>query len=104
MWTRNEAIDLCVNIEAIAKNCSAHIGLTGGLLYKKGERKDMDVVVYSIRQDAGVQRDVFFKKLALLYDIVVTGDYGFCVKTKTKDGRVIDFLFPEHQDGIYVSQ
>lgn len=43
MWTQKEAIELCVKIEAICPKYGCHVALTGGLLYKEGERKDRGI-------------------------------------------------------------
>lgn len=42
VWTQREAIDLCIKLERIAPAFGAHVALTGGLLYKSGQRKDCD--------------------------------------------------------------
>jgi hypothetical protein len=45
-WTQREALDLVKKIEGFAPNYGYHVGLTGGVLYKEGERKDIDVIFY----------------------------------------------------------
>ena len=99
-WTQEEGINLARAIEALAPQAGAHIGLTGGLLYKDGPRKDLDIVVYRIRQAPEIHREKFFRLLRIACGIKVTQDYGFVVKA-TQDDRVIDFLFPDYVDGTY---
>ena len=45
-WTQREALDLVKKIEGFAPNYGYHVGLTGGVLYKDGDRKDIDVIFY----------------------------------------------------------
>ena len=49
-WTQPEAIALCKDLEAFAPEYGCHVALTGGLLYKDGPRKDVDIVLYRVRQ------------------------------------------------------
>lgn len=49
-WTQEEAIQLCRLLEALAPTFGCHVALTGGCLYKDGERKDCDILLYRIRQ------------------------------------------------------
>lgn len=44
------AVELCRIVEAGAANYGCHIALTGGCLYKDGDRKDFDLMFYRIRQ------------------------------------------------------
>jgi hypothetical protein len=92
MWTRESGIELCIAVEEIAKQCGYHIGLTGGLLYKSGERKDLDIVVYSVRQ-VNPNQDKLFRMLAQI-GIQEVANYGFVVKARFL-GKSIDLLFPE---------
>ncbi len=43
VWTQEEAIELCRIIEDICPQAGCHVALTGGCLYKDGERKDLDI-------------------------------------------------------------
>lgn len=98
-WSQMSAIGVAREIERIAPRVGAHIGLTGGCLYKDGPRKDLDIVVYRIRQAKEIDRERFFTLLAAI-GIVVKSDHGFVVKTEMT-GRTIDFLFPGHEDAEY---
>lgn len=97
-WTQSNAIDLCRQLEAIAPQFGAHIGLTGGCLYKDGERKDCDIIVYRIRQVAHIDAEGFFEAIKEIGVHFVSG-FGWCRKAKFGDLK-IDFFFPE-EDGEY---
>lgn len=85
---------MCRQLEAIAPSVGAHVGLTGGLLYKDGPRKDLDIIVYRVRQQGQIDRDKLFAAFSPL-GIAKVKDFGFVVKA-TGMGRNIDFLFPDH--------
>jgi hypothetical protein len=91
-WTTEEAIELCKLIEPIAVQCKGHIGLTGGLLYKEGPRKDCDLVVYGIRQ----KEFLFGLFCAELEKVGVkfVQSFGFVTKF-TYNSKSIDILYPE---------
>lgn len=97
-WTQAEAIALCRIVEGIAPRFGAHVGLTGGLLYKDGPRKDCDLILYRIRQ----AKEINFEKLQVELQKVGFGEFtgfGFCRKS-TFFGKGVDFLCPE-EDGEY---
>ncbi len=97
-WTQAQAIELCVKLHAIAPNFGAHIGLTGGALYKAGERKDCDILIYRIRQAS-----IDFPGLWAAFGgvgVVIDHDFGFCVKAHLGAQR-IDFLCPESPGNEY---
>jgi hypothetical protein len=45
-WTRDLAVELCIKLEEIAPTYGAHVALSGGVLYREGKRKDLDLVIY----------------------------------------------------------
>ncbi len=92
-WTQAQAVDLCRQIEVIAPKYGCHVALTGGTLYKDGERKDADILFYRIRQITEI--DVDGLMLALMELGIKPGDdFGWCYKATYED-RPIDFFFPE---------
>jgi hypothetical protein len=96
LWTQEEAIELCKIIEDICPRAGCHVALTGGCLYKDGERKDLDILFYSIRQTNGVE-ETKPQLLALLPSISqfkIVRDFGWCCKATYK-GKSIDMFFPE---------
>jgi len=102
MWTQQEAIDLCCNLEEIAPLYGAHIALSGGCLYRKGPRKDCDIILYRIRQCEQIGFDAFFEHCAKI-GVVKTSGFGFCHKA-TFEGKPIDFLSPEEEGGYDVEE
>ncbi len=98
-WTTEEAIELCKLIEPIAVQCRGHIGLTGGLLYKEGPRKDCDLVVYGIRQEEFLF-GLFCAELEKI-GVKFVQSFGFVTKF-TYNSKSIDILYPEDfTDGEY---
>jgi hypothetical protein len=93
IWTQQEAIALCRDIEAISPRFGLHVALTGGLLYKDGERKDADILLYRIREE---QADFngLFSALRFGLGIELIDDFGWCKKA-TWRGKPIDFFDPE---------
>jgi len=99
-WTQREAIELCREIEAVCPPHGCHVALTGGLLYKDGDRKDCDLLFYRIRQAPDIDMDALWEALIKIGCTEPTG-FGWCYKT-TFQGKKIDCLFPEEQGGIYI--
>jgi hypothetical protein len=100
-WTQSQAIELCRLIEGICPKFGCHVALTGGCLYRDGERKDLDVLFYRIRQTPEIDHDGLFAALAEI-GIEKTGGFGWCHKA-TFEGRKIDCFFPE-EDGDYPTE
>lgn len=94
-WTQAEAIALCSSIHPLTNQCGCYVALTGGLLYKEGPRKDLDLVFYRIRQVDGIDKKLLFALLDESLGIKVVKGFGFCHKALSPDGRTIDMLFPE---------
>lgn len=95
-WTQQEAIELCTRIEAICPNHGCHVALTGGLLYKDGERKDCDLVLYRIRQVAEIDFEGLKTSLA---EIGFTDfePHGYWLTKAKYQGKTVDFFRPESQ-------
>lgn len=101
-WTHEQARELCVAVEPIAQLNNCHVALTGGCLYKNGERKDCDLLFYGIRKRGPINRDQLISDIMAVTGIRVTGTFGWVVKCQTKDLKGIDMLFPEYDgDGDY---
>jgi hypothetical protein len=98
-WTLAEAVTLCVEIEAVCPAHGCHVALTGGTLYKTGERKDLDLLFYRIRQTPEIDMDGLWAALATIGINKVTG-FGWCHKAEF-DGRKIDCFFPEEDGSEY---
>ena len=96
MWTQQEAITLCQQIERICPEFGCHVALTGGTLYKNGPRKDLDILFYRIRQTPEIDIDGLFAALAVLEIVRVTDQPQWCIKATFGD-KHIDCFFPEEQ-------
>ncbi len=95
MWTQQEGIELCCEIERISPNYGYHVALTGGLLYKDGERKDCDILFYSIRQwEMGEDLWQGLKLELIKIGFESFRDTGFVTKSIYK-GKTVDIFFPE---------
>lgn len=90
-------VSICRLLEVIAPNFGCHVALTGCSLYKDGNRKDLDLIFYRIRQVEKIDYEGFFKIMVVLgFDNPVGG--GWIYKTKFKNVP-IDMLFPEELEG-----
>ena len=99
-WTQAEAIALCKQIEVFAPSYGFHVALTGGCLYKEGERSDLDLVFY---RDRRVTR----RTEGLLSAIISIGDtraigwsdreFGWRFVCYI-NGKKVDMLFPQWND------
>lgn len=98
-WTQAEAIELCIEVEAICPQYGCHVALTGGLLYKEGRRKDCDLLFYRIRQVDEIDYKGLWSALSDIGLVQTTG-FGWCYKAVYK-GKNIDCFFPEEEDGTY---
>jgi hypothetical protein len=92
-WTQADAVALCRVVEEIAPAFGAHVALTGGCLYKEGERKDCDLLFYRIRQTPSIDHDGLFEALGAAGLHKVSGG-GWCHKGRYK-GKSVDMFFPE---------
>jgi hypothetical protein len=98
-WTLQDVMPLIRAIENVCPSCGCHVALTGGLLYKDGERKDADILFYRIRQIDKLDKEALLGAMEGL-GVVWGKDYGWCHKA-TYNGRDIDFFFPEVAEGDY---
>ncbi len=97
------ALELCKKIEMVCPDFGCHVALTGGLLYKEGERKDCDVLFYRIRQREYIDYEGLFKELESI-GIRQTSGFGWCWKAEYVKGNEsfdMDLFFPEEVGGTY---
>lgn len=99
MWTTKKAIALSKQLELIAPSHGGHVALTGGTLYKDGDRKDVDILIYRIRQVARFRWDTFFKDIEGTLGIKLVQDFGWNKKAVTASGEKIDFFDPDYTGG-----
>lgn len=100
-WTLEEAVALCQLLEDVAPLCGCHIALTGGCLYKQGPRKDVDIVVYRIRQADKIDGPKFMQWLVDLGFKLKQGAADCWLMTAEYRGKPVDFFFPENEGGDY---
>lgn len=88
------AVLICKELELIAPNFGIHIGLTGGCLYKESDRKDLDIILYRIRQVETPDLEDFYAYLVSL-GWQMAKLHGWVQKMVTPDGTSVDFFYPE---------
>lgn len=105
-WTQEQAISLCVAIEAIAPKFGYHVALTGGCLYKAGERKDLDLIFYKnrtsvhgswLRIGGDTARAGLIQKLCDDLNFRIVSNWGPWKKIVMQGERSIDMLFPDEE-------
>lgn len=98
--TQEDGIELCRLIHKALIDEHLYPALTGGLLYKDGPRKDIDIVIYRNRQKLNSfdLMDYYsdFKKIG----VELKQSYGFVTKAEWK-GFSIDLFNPESDSGFY---
>ena len=95
--TIQDGIDLCRLIFDNARSAGYFPALTGGLLYKDGERKDIDIVLYRHRQKLSSFTNQDFIPSLLSLGVTIISTHGFVTKCEWK-GFSIDIFNPESID------
>lgn len=88
-----DASDICRDIHAAIVDLDCHVALTGGTLYKDGNRKDVDVLFYRVRQKAHPPRESILAALRGI-GFIIGKEYNWCTKSTYK-GIDVDLFFPE---------
>lgn len=94
--TNSDGLELCKILYTELSSEGFYPALTGGLLYKSGERKDIDIVIFRNRQ---LHASFEMKEIEHLLMKVGLSDftyYGFVTKAKWK-GFTVDLFNPETQ-------
>ena len=93
MVNQNKGIELCKILYQKLKGAGFFPALTGGLLYKEGTRKDIDIVIYRHReQNKFEMHDI--EKLLVECGLTDFKYYGFVTKAKWQ-GITVDLFNPE---------
>lgn len=100
--TLEDAIELCRIVERIAPSFGCHVALTGGCLYKEDARKDIDIMLYRIRQVESIDYQGLHAAM-LDHGIEVKSGFGWIFKA-TWSGFNIDIFYPEEVGGEYYPQ
>lgn len=95
--TLDRGVTLCRLIEEFAPAYGAHVALTGGCLYKGGDRKDIDILFYRIRQIEKIDHDGLKAALDSAGIKDITG-FGWLLKGNW-NGIGVDMFFPEEIGG-----
>ena len=89
-----DGIDVCKCIYLALSGHGFFPALTGGLLYKDGDRKDCDIVIYRHRQDVSHFETVEIQQKLENIGFTEFKHFGFVTKAKFK-GFDIDIFNPE---------
>jgi hypothetical protein len=92
-WTLEQAVALCRRVEEVCPPFGCHVALTGGVLYKDGPRKDLDLLFYRVRQVKAIDRAGLFAALQQVGLIQLKG-WDWCYKA-TFHRKPVDLFFPE---------
>jgi len=93
-WKQDEIVTLCRKIEAFAPKFGYHVGFTGGGLYKDGERKDADIILYPHNDPANVTNwEGMQEALEDIGVFIVAEHCGWLKKAKFGPFKCIDFFF-----------
>ena len=98
-WTLEHALRVVCDIESFCPVFGFHVALTGGVLYKDGPRKDLDLLFYRIRQVAEPDFDGLIRALSQR-GCHVMNRFGWMAKAHMGDYR-LDLFFPECDIGGY---
>lgn len=96
-----DGIALCQELHDTLKPVGLFPALTGGLLYKAGERKDIDIVIYRHRQHYDIMPEMthqIFVDALKKAGVETLTCYGFVTKAKW-NGFDVDIFNPESITG-----
>jgi len=93
-WTQAGAIALCRLVERYAPVAGCHVALTGGCLYKDGDRADCDLIFYRVRQvkQIDIQKLLELLQYRVGFDHITGGGWRYIGYF---NGMKVDLLFPE---------
>lgn len=98
--TKSMAEELCKVLYEKLEPAGYYPALTGGLLYKDGNRKDIDVIIYRNRQKVKSFEAVDLTGVLSEVGVTITGSFGFVTKAEWK-GIVVDIFNPETNDEVF---
>ena len=94
--TAADGIELCRKLKPVLEIIGLYPALTGGVLYKDGRRKDIDIVIYRNRQEVR-SFELNDKNVELALNatgVEITEYFGFVTKAKW-NGFTVDIFNPE---------
>lgn len=92
--TQQDGITLCEILHKKLSPKGFFPALTGGLLYKCGNRKDIDIVIYRHRQQVTHFETTDLIDSLIEVGVEITASYGFVTKAKW-NGLTVDIFNPE---------
>ena len=95
--TQQDGVLLCQLLHEKLEPLGYFPALTGGLLYKEGNRKDIDIVIYRHRQKIESFEIIDITKALSEVGVKVNGYHGFVTKAEWK-GFIVDIFNPETND------
>jgi hypothetical protein len=97
MCSQNDGIELCNILRDALAPLGIFPALTGGLLYKNGLRKDIDIVLYRHRQQVEQFETTNIKDQLQKAGVEIIEFYGFVTKAKW-NGFTVDLFNPETKE------
>jgi hypothetical protein len=91
-WTQKDALALCKRIEQVCPQAGCHVALTGGCLYREGQRGDLDLIFYRIRQLKLQTQKLMEILQSIGFNYISGGGWRY---VGYYDGKKVDLLFPE---------
>ena len=91
---------LCAQLYRVLEPHGYYPALTGGLLYKEGDRKDIDIIIYRNRQKVQSFETVDIADLLAEVNLNITASFGFVTKAEWF-GNVVDIFNPETNDEVF---
>lgn len=92
--TQKDGVELCRKLYPLLKEVGIFPAITGGLLYKDGERKDIDILLYRHRQERCDFEVIDLAPLLSIAGVIVKESFGFVTKAEWK-GFEVDIFNPE---------
>ena len=92
--TQQDGINLCKILYDKLSPLGFYPALTGGLVYKDGPRKDIDIVIFRNRQNHDSFETTQIFHILASVGVKITGWFGFVTKAEW-NGFTIDLFNPE---------
>ena len=100
LCTEAKAKELCNKLYVLLEPLGYYPALTGGLLYKEGARKDIDILIYRNRQKAQHFETVDITEQLSSIGVDITASFGFVTKAKW-EGFIVDIFNPETDEEVF---
>jgi len=101
--TLGKALVLAKAVNHLVEPHGYFVALTGGLLYKEGPRKDIDLLLYKKRDAAVTDIQQVMGLVEVRLGLTCIDKYEldrFCFRFTTKTGVRVDILFPETENTV----